>query len=274
MTFKDILTPILSVAGDVPALDAAVLAAVASKGRVSALLLSIQLESVLMGEGFASGSIVDDYMKALDQQYVADKTFIEQRVRGCGVQVSAERLFVSYGQIDRGVARRARASDLVVLMSRGESWQRDLRTPTIEGALLGSGRPVLLVPPDWSGKTLGKRLLVAWNGSREAARALSDSGSLLAEAEHVRVICVNGEDDVSAMTATAHLARRDVSAEADDVRCAGGSEVETLLDAAAKMSADLIVMGGYGRSRLSETVFGGMTRAMLHDASLHILMSH
>jgi nucleotide-binding universal stress UspA family protein len=150
-----------------------------------------------------------------------------------------------------------------------------------EAVLLGSGRPVLVVP-FIGAKAVGKRVLVAWNAEREAARAVNDALPLMAEAEQVTVLSINpergigGEGDLPAADIALHLARHGVKAEAaythadpEDV-----SVGDVILSRAADLGADLIVMGGYGHSRAREFVLGGATRTLLRHMTVPVLLSH
>ena len=148
---------------------------------------------------------------------------------------------------------------------------------------LAAGRPVLFVPGAWSG-SLGKRVLVAWNNSREAARAANDALPLLSGADQVIVMAVDppaddvaredGENDIPSADITLHLARHGVEAEAARDTAAPQFVGERLLEQAERQRADLIVMGAYGHSRLKEIMLGGATRHMLMHAKVPVLMSH
>ena len=150
---------------------------------------------------------------------------------------------------------------------------------------LALGRPVLFVPATKFPGSLGKRVLVAWDGGRESARAVNDALPLLAQAEHVVVMSIEplvrdtererAEDEIPGSADIAlHLARHGVETEA--VRDTASSQFvgETLLDQVERQRADLVVMGAYGHSRVKEIVLGGATRHMLKHATVPVLMSH
>lgn len=176
------------------------------------------------------------------------------------------------------LALRARTADLVVLPRPGDDDTGLLGGHEVEAALLLVGRPVLLVPEAGLPAAFPGRVLVAWNGSREAARALTDALPLLGRAKSVVVFSSGPAGDEgplhSAKAAAGYLARHGIAAEtvhatATDERVGGA-----ILARARKMSADLVVMGAYGRPRLAELVMGGATRAMLRDADIAVMMSH
>jgi nucleotide-binding universal stress UspA family protein len=157
----------------------------------------------------------------------------------------------------------------------GTELERDL----FRGVLFESGRPVILVPESCKAKEPPKRILVAWSAEREAARAVHDALPLLRGAELVTILAVaekplvNGEQDAGADIAR-HLARHDIKTEVKHVP-ANGRMVQTVItDEARYLGADLIVMGGYGHSRLSEWIFGGVTRDMMDGLKTPVLMAH
>ena len=172
----------------------------------------------------------------------------------------------------------ARYADLLVIGQTDES--EDSRVPADfpERLVLAGGRPVLILPSVGSFATIGKRILVAWNPSREATRAVTDAIPLLQRADNVHVMAVNpkaGEHgSVPGADIGLYLARHGVRV---DVKTDHGAEIDVgneLLSRAADLDADLIVMGGYGHSRLKEWVLGGATRTILESMTAPVLMSH
>jgi nucleotide-binding universal stress UspA family protein len=149
-----------------------------------------------------------------------------------------------------------------------------------EEIVLGCGRPVLVVPYAGEFADVGRQVLVAWNGSREATRALHDAMFLLPEAEAVTVIEIDPPaPGVAAPAATAALVaaalvRRGIAAK-PETETTGDIGVEALLlSRAADLGADLLVMGSYGHSRLREFVLGGVSRGIFRHMTLPVLMSH
>jgi len=148
---------------------------------------------------------------------------------------------------------------------------------------LAAGRPVLFVPGAWSG-SLGKSVLVAWNNSREAARAANDALLLLSHAEQAIVMAIDSpagdfaredsENEIPSADIALHLARHGLEAAATRDTASPQFVGERLLEQAERQRADLIVMGAYGHSRLKEIVLGGATRHMLKHAKVPVLMSH
>ncbi|MGE0222574.1 MAG: universal stress protein [Acetobacteraceae bacterium] len=185
------------------------------------------------------------------------------------------------GEGDTGpvVALHARYADLTVAGQPGP--EGDPRAEDIiTTPLMTAGRPVLAVPYAGEFQAVGDRVLVAWNASREATRAVHDAMPLLEMAKHVMVLAVNprhgiqGHGDVPAADLALHLARHGVRAEAAHTVANDIPDGEALLSYAADVSADLIVAGGYGHSRAREMVFGGVTRTLMREMTVPVLFSH
>jgi nucleotide-binding universal stress UspA family protein len=182
------------------------------------------------------------------------------------------------GEAEVVLATHARTADLVVLPAPGEDDTGVLGNHAVEAALLSVGRPVLLVPGKGLPAGFPKKVLVAWNGSREAARALSDALPLLARAKSVVIFSARPAGDERALrgvhAAVRYLARHGIVAETLLATASDDSVGEAILARAKKFGADLVVMGAYGRPRLTELILGGATRTILADAVAAVLMSH
>lgn len=176
-------------------------------------------------------------------------------------------------------ATHARHADLAVLGQAAEDGQAGQDT-VIEQVLFGAGGPVLLVPDSGSFKPPGGRVLVAWNASREAARAVRDALPLIGGAELVRLLAVDPEPSAEgtgpdpAADFAQHLARHGLKVEVSAVPSGGADPAQTLLRTAGEMGADLLVMGGYGHGPVREMILGGVTRSILKGMTLPVLMAH
>lgn len=208
-----------------------------------------------------------------------------ERLRRRGVE--GEWRFVQDRPPGEAVASHARCADFAVLGQDDPHARRpldrelpDWGPSVVERVLFSSGRPVLVVPYAGRFETVGRRVLVAWNASREAARALHDALPFVARAETVIVLTVDprrradGHGDVPAADIASHLARHGVRATVAREAVESLGEADALLDRAADMSADLIVAGAYGHPRLRELLLGGVTRALLDRMTVPVLMSH
>jgi nucleotide-binding universal stress UspA family protein len=149
---------------------------------------------------------------------------------------------------------------------------RDLPAQTV----LDAGRPVLVMPYIGKYPRVGEKVLVAWNGSRESARAVHDAMPILQNAKRVTVLAINPRDDdhIAGADIAAALARHGVNTEAMKTVSSDVSVGELLLSEAADLDSDLLVMGAYGHSRFRELVLGGASQLMLNAMTLPVLMSH
>lgn len=175
----------------------------------------------------------------------------------------------------------ARYADLVVVSQAPIDDNRG--APAIdmpETLVMGSGRPVLIVPRYGKFPTVGQQVLVAWKRTREATRAVHEALPILERAKSVRVVEFNPATDeveqhIPGADIAAHLARHGVKVEVSSMTVSGDIEVgDAMLSTAADQGTDLLVMGAYGHSRLREFAFGGVSRHLLRHMTVPVLMSH
>ena len=181
------------------------------------------------------------------------------------------------GDVHDVVTRLSRYADVVVLGQTAPGDTGDhLFIELPEQVVLAAGRPVLVVPYVGSYFTVGERVLIAWDGSREAARAVHDALPLLTRARMAAVLSVDpaGAGAESGAAMAAHLAQHGVPAEASTTVDDNIGTGTVLLSRAGGLGADLIVMGAYGHSRAREWVVGGVTRHILGHMTTPVFMSH
>ncbi len=146
-----------------------------------------------------------------------------------------------------------------------------------ETVLMDSGRAVLVVPYAYEKPFGAEHVLLAWDGGRAAARALAEALPLLHRAQRVDIIRigVDAEEDADALEVVRHLSRHGLKTEVRSLDIVSGKSISTvLLDEVEKLGADLVVMGGYGHSRLKEMVLGGVTREIFSSMTVPVLMAH
>ena len=182
------------------------------------------------------------------------------------------------GEPSHQVNYHARFHDLVVIGQTDHQDPDSFGSGFVNHVVLGAGRPVLMIPYIGPRPTLGQRVLVAWNGSREAARAVFDALPLLDKARQVTLLTIATESGTEAESSAGelchYLSRRGIAATAVHLP-AGDVEVgDLLLDRAADEDFDLIVMGAYGHARLREIILGGATRHLLEHMTVPVLLSH
>jgi nucleotide-binding universal stress UspA family protein len=179
------------------------------------------------------------------------------------------------GEARYELARLARHFDLTII---GQPRERNSEVSLMaESALFESGRPVLFVPHIQKTAPKLNRVVVAWDGSRTAARALADAHSILEKASTIDVVSISDPrlsyKELPGFNITRHLSRHGLNAELKRLPTSGDIG-DTLLSYAADAGADLLIMGAYGHSRLREFVLGGTTRTILGSMTIPVLMAH
>jgi nucleotide-binding universal stress UspA family protein len=228
-------------------------------------------------ETFARGAGIQSVIEARRVQVegieAQHRALFEDIVRGQGIR--SEWRSLSY--LSNDVTEHAHYADLAVIARAAPL--REMAGPAglVESLVLTSGRPVIVFPPRGTA-TRVRRIVVGWNAQREAIRAVADALPLLVRAEAVEVLVVDhqrhpGHGQEPGADIARHLARH--GTRVDVLRLpSGGEDVgRVLLSRAADFGADLLVMGAYGHSHLSEWMFGGVTRTVLREASVPVLMS-
>jgi nucleotide-binding universal stress UspA family protein len=173
------------------------------------------------------------------------------------------------------VGSYGRAFDLIV-MNRPDANSAIRYQKALESALFDSGRPVLLSPPS-PPEHVAVKVLIAWNGSTEQARAIALSLPLLERAERVTVLTVEGGTGVpgpSAEQVIRYMQRNGIPAEPLTVRLDGKSTGESILNAARQLDCDLLIKGAFTQSRLRQMIFGGATQHVMANATLPVLLAH
>ena len=171
----------------------------------------------------------------------------------------------------------AKSVDLTIVGQRATSNGASRFRP--EDIVVAVGRPVLIVPYAGAFETVGKRILIAWDGTREATRALHDALPLFTDPEATVVFVGSHERDLEQHRAglhrvVHHLHHHGVAARPEETLRGGLAVSDILLSRAADLGADLIVSGGYHHSQLREALLGGVSRELLEHMTVPVLMSH
>jgi nucleotide-binding universal stress UspA family protein len=197
---------------------------------------------------------------------------IVERARLAGVACDTRILTNTVTDAAKAFGVIARNYDLSVV-AQGEVDNGMAETLVIESALFDSGRPVLVVPYIQATGMKLDRVMVCWDGSRSAARAVGDALPLLQKAGKIDVVTIEDKDRRNELRGE-HLARHKLKVELKPVVAPDSDAVNVILSQAADSATDLVVMGGYGHSRFREFVLGGVTRGMLGSMTVPVLMSH
>ncbi len=234
--------------------------------------------SMLAGRSYeGSGVFLADYLRRAEERVQLALEQFKAMADRLGVQTFEARS--SNDDEYAGLCMQARYADLVVLgqAAAAEDNEGSLLPDLPDYVLLNCGRPVLLVPRTGRFPTIGKRVMVAWNGSVEAAKAVTAALPLLRGAEQVTLAVLGNSADTLGESPGAdialYLARHGVNVEVLR-RPEAADPGKAILSLAADFNVDLLVMGAYGHSRFREMMLGGATRTILATATLPVLMAH
>ncbi len=178
--------------------------------------------------------------------------------------------------ISTDVIENCRAADLIVVSAVDRENASSVENDFVEQVVLAAGRPVLVLPFRGEYKIDFDNIVLAWNGSKESARAAFDGLDFMRTAKSTRIVTIDKmpETKLFAMDIAESLDRNGVDCEFTKLNSSGGSVGETLLTATKDYGAGLLILGAYGHNRLTEWVFGGTTRHVLRNLNCPILMSH
>ncbi|MGD0418161.1 MAG: universal stress protein [Xanthobacteraceae bacterium] len=194
-----------------------------------------------------------------------------------GVAAEPLTLSGSFAGVGDQFGRIARRFDLSIV-GQAEPGTSAVEEIIAESALFESGRPVIVVPYIQKAPLKLDRVMLCWDGSRAAARAIADAMPLLERAGRVEIVIVANErgkkDEIEGADMGAHLARHGLNVEVKRTVLGDIDVADVILSHAADAGSDFIVMGGYGHSRLREFVLGGVTRTIFRSMTAPVLMSH
>lgn len=199
----------------------------------------------------------------------------EAAAKRAGVSYETRLMNASISGAADEVARLARRFDLAVV---GQPAREEPGQVLDEGVLFDSGRPVIFVPFIQKAAMTLDHVMICWDGSRAATRAIADSMPLLERAKQIEVVIVAANEaksnELPGVDLGQHLARHGLKVDVKRMTAPDIDVAATILSYAADTGTDLIVMGGYGHSRLREFVLGGVTRGILESMTVPVLMSH
>jgi nucleotide-binding universal stress UspA family protein len=228
-----------------------------------------------------AGYIPADVIEAQERDNAAAaKAAIDRFVaagKRAGVAAEPLTLSGSFAGVGNQFGRIARRFDLSIV-GQAEPGTSAVEEIIAESALFESGRPVIVVPYIQKAPLKLDRVMLCWDGSRAAARAIADAMPLLEQAGRVEIVIVANErgkkDEIEGADMGAHLARHGLNVEVKRTVLGDIDVADVILSHAADAGSDFIVMGGYGHSRLREFVLGGVTRTIFRSMTAPVLMSH
>ena len=221
--------------------------------------------------------LIDAQRAAIKHQANEAVARFEALAKQAGVMNESQMIDVASDHVGNTFGRLARSFDLSVIR-QAEPNKAEQEVPIIEGALFESGRPVIVVPYIQTQGAKFNCVMVGWDGSRTAARAIGDAMPVLERAKMIEVFTVvagpTKNTELPGIDIGRHLSRHGLNVEVKRVRADDIKVSDAILSHAADIDADFMVMGGYGHSRLREYVLGGATRGILASMTLPTLMSN
>ncbi len=274
---KDIVVNLSVGEGVHPTGDYAVSVASALEAHIAGIAFVYEVIVPMGRMGYSPAEVIDALQ--YDNEAAA-KAAIDRFAKATSrAGVSAESLTRSVNLASAGdqFGRIARRFDLAIV-GQAKPEPSAVEEKIVEGALFDSGRPVIFVPYIQKAPLKLDRVMVCWDGSRPAVRAIADSMPLLERAGRVEVVIVANErgkqQEIEGVDMGQHLARHGLNVEVHRITRGDLDVADALLSHAADADVDFIVMGGYGHSRLREFVLGGVTRSILRSMVVPVLMSH
>ena len=275
--FKDIIAYLNVSKGSEAIADFAV--SIASK--LEAHITGIAMVFVLNTPGASMGYLPLEKIEPQQREYEAAAKTARDRFAAAtaraGVASAPQLLHTSFANAARLFGRIARRFDLAIV-GQVKPDGNAVEAMISESTLFESGRPVIIVPYIRKAPLKLDRIMVCWDGSRSAARAIADAMPFLKQAKNVEVVIVTNErgkrDEIEGADIGQHLARHELKVEVTRITRGDLDVADALLSHSADAGADFMVMGGYGHSRLREFVLGGVTRTILRTMTLPTLMSH
>jgi nucleotide-binding universal stress UspA family protein len=275
---KNILVHIPSERPIGPVVDAAVSLATTRTAHLDAV--SVGYETANVGLAADGGAVVAEIFEIERERALAGANaalaVFETEARGAGISYDLKALTDLPVEAAATVGALARLYDLTIVLQPEPN--RDTFDNTMpQEILFQSGGPVLVIPYIHKGPFEARRIGIAWDGSRFAARAVRDAASFLTRAQTITIVSINEAQEAAnapAAALAAHLARHGLTAQIERGSADRADIQPTILSIAADANLDLIVMGGYGHSRLQERFLGGVTRGMFQSMTVPTLMSH
>ena len=245
--------------------------------HLTGIAFAYQPQFPVVGYNAIPAEYIDGLWAESRQRASASIATFKEAARGSGLIADAQQIETEIGRAGGVFAQIARRFDLSIV-KQPEPSHTEAFDSILEATLFGSGRPVLIVPYiQKSGLKLG-HITVCWDGSRASARAVADALPFLAQATAIDVVIVGDQqfsnNEISGIDIGRHLARHGFNIEIKRMMAHGIDVSNVILSYAVETSTVLIIMGGYGHSRIREFMLGGTTRDILAGMTVPALMSH
>ena len=276
MSIKDILN-VVDVSSPRPSSKVAIDLAKQTQANLKGLAVAVEP----MVPGFVASPMPSEYLvdvqkKSVESMKSAIEDFTKQ-AKDSGVNVESHTVEVVSGGTLGPFILQCRTTDLIVIGQDKPAKPEPMRDLLIEAALFDTGIPILIVPHNYDGEFKPNHAVIAWDGTKHSARAVHASLPFLELASKTTTVSVNHgrkQADKLSEEIVTYLQRHISNVTSKIFNEKSDSPADTIADFAKQESADVIIMGGYGHSRMREVIMGGATRTMLNSMSIPVIMAH
>jgi nucleotide-binding universal stress UspA family protein len=274
---KDIIVNLSVTKNDSTVANYAVSVAAALQARLTGIAFIYDPVVPISGTGYIPADVIES--QRADNETVAEAAIKDFNVATDRAGISAEPQMLNASLTGAGdqFARMARRFDLAIV-GQAQPEMSTMEQIIGETTLFESGRPMIMVPYIQKAPFKTNNVIICWDGSRTAARAVADAIPILSKSSRIEIVSVTSErgkeDEIEGADIGQHLARHGLKVDVHRISRGNIDVADALLSHAADSAADLLVMGGYGHSRLREFVLGGVTRSIFQSMTLPVLLSH
>jgi nucleotide-binding universal stress UspA family protein len=274
---KDIIVNLSVTKNDSTVANYAVSVAAALQAHLTGIAFIYDPVVPISGTGYIPADVIES--QRADNETVAEAAIKDFNVATDRAGISAEPQMLNASLTGAGdqFARMARRFDLAIV-GQAQPEMSTMEQIIGETTLFESGRPMIMVPYIQKAPFKTNNVIICWDGSRTAARAVADAIPILSKSSRIEIVSVTSErgkeDEIEGADIGQHLARHGLKVDVHRISRGNIDVADALLSHAADNSADLMVMGGYGHSRLREFVLGGVTRSIFQSMTLPVLLSH
>lgn len=279
MAVRDISVCISSLESDFALLHQAASLADAWEAHLSCCAIGIQPAPIYADGMIGTQEVMIAQLQAGEEDIQAFRKNLSLYIRGKFPAVELRETRAFEAGLAEVTSNFSRYADIVVARMPAKS-DTARHGEIIEGALFGGGRPVVALPKGWKPGPVGRRVLFAWDASREASRAIHDALPLLASSAEVCVTTVDAQigrkqhGEAPGLDIAAHLARHGLRVTVRNEDSLGKPVGERLVDAAKGFDADLVVMGGYRHAKLAQRIMGGPSHFLIAESPIPLFLSH
>jgi len=261
-------------------LDAAIAFCRDSDAHLSVLIVGAAPPPPVVTYGGLSADVWVEATEAARAKIAESGEALEAHLQSAGIPSDVATRISPSGMVDDDIGERARYADITLIAATTEAKDGITDHQIANGVLFHASKPLLVCRKPGASFPDPKRVVLAWDASREASKAAHDTIGLMRGADEVRILLIDpdpvmgGHGPEPGADIATYLARHGINVVVERVASSGQTIDECILRYSQDQGADLVVMGAYGHSRLRERIFGGTTEAMLKQSTVPVLMTH